>query len=192
MYLTRNIGGCIRKFKIGDKVKHIINPTTIYEVDHSYEDDGYVFYMCKNEYGYVPVIERNLVMSSEAKVLEITEEETTEDIPKKYNTGKPRTDLISGEFILGLGKALEYGASKYDENKQDTPNYLKGDGFLYSELIGALERHFQTFKSGVDIDEESGLEHILQVAVNAMFLYNYRISGKGIDNRIKLGKKDNE
>ena len=111
---------------------------------------------------------------------------TSKETPKKYNDGKPRTDLISGEFILGLGKALQYGADKYDEDKADTPNYLKGDGFLYSDLIGALERHMAKFKSGINIDEESGLEHILQVAVNAMFLYNYRISGKGIDNRVKL------
>lgn len=111
------------------------------------------------------------------------------DSPKKYNKGKPRTDLISGEFTLALGKALGYGADKYDEVKGETPNYLKGEGFLYSDLLGALERHLAKFKSGINLDNESGLEHIIQVAVNAMFLYNYRISDKGIDDRIILKKQ---
>lgn len=112
--------------------------------------------------------------------------------PKKYNEGKPRTDLISGEFTLALGKALAYGANKYDEKKGHTPNYLKGRGFLYSDLIGALERHLAKFKMGINEDEDSSLEHIVQVAVNAMFLYNYRVSGKGIDDRIVLKELKNE
>lgn len=111
------------------------------------------------------------------------------DFPKKYNKGKSRTDLISGEFTLALGDALRYGAEKYEEVKGETPNYLKGDGFLYSDILGALERHLAKFKSGINIDDESGLEHVIQIAVNAMFLYNYRISGKGVDDRVSLRKE---
>lgn len=105
---------------------------------------------------------------------------------KKYDGGKPRMDLIRPEFLLDLGAALEYGASKYEESEIETPNYLKDGGMPYSKLIGAMERHTQYFKMKIDIDEESGLYHIVQVAVNAMMLHSYLISGSGIDNRMSL------
>ena len=105
---------------------------------------------------------------------------------KKYDGGKPRMDLIRPEFLLDLGKALEYGASKYEEDELDTPNYLKDGGMPYSKLIGAMERHTQYFKMKVDIDDESGLYHIVQVAVNAMMLHSYLVSGVGVDNRLNL------
>ena len=110
---------------------------------------------------------------------------------KKYDGGKPRMDLIRPEFLLDLGAALEYGASKYDESELDTPNYLKDGGMPYSKLIGAMERHAQYFKMKVDVDAESGLYHIVQVAVNAMMLHSYLVSGVGVDNRINL-KEFNE
>ena len=166
------------KFKVGDKVAVLsteyisVNIGDVYVVVRIFNDgveltngNGYNLYFFDSE-------------------LELIKEE-----PKKFNSGKPRTDLISGEFILGLGQALQYGADKYGEDKADVPNYLKGDGHLYSDLIGSLERHVAYFKSGVNIDEESGLEHLLLAAVNAMFLYNYRISGKGKDNRVVLNEK---
>lgn len=104
----------------------------------------------------------------------------------KLDKGKPRVDLIRPEFLLSLGEALSYGFNKYNETVGDTPNYLKDEGFHYSRLIGALERHLYKFKMGIDIDDESGLEHIIQVAVNAMMLHSYRVSKKGIDDRINL------
>ena len=107
----------------------------------------------------------------------------------KLDSGKPRVDLIRPEFILELGKTLGYGANKYNESVGDIPNYLKNDGFHYSRLTAAMERHLLQFKMGVDIDDENGeLYHIIQVAANAMMLHSYLVSGKGIDDRINLKK----
>lgn len=119
-----------------------------------------------------------------------------ENKPKKFDNGKPRMDLIRPEFTEAMGKALGFGADKYSEQRGEIPNYLKGEGFHYSKIIASLERHFNSFKKGVDIDEESGIEHIVLVAVNAMFLHSYLNSTKGIDDRINLkdlndkGKED--
>lgn len=107
----------------------------------------------------------------------------------KLDGGKSRVDLVRPEFILELGKTLGYGANKYNESIGEIPNYLKDNGFHYSRLIAAMERHLLSFKMGVDIDEENGENyHIIQVACNAMMLYAYLQSGKGIDDRLNLKK----
>ncbi len=106
--------------------------------------------------------------------------------PKKYNANKPMMSLIRPEFQLGLGKALTYGYTKYGEERGSEPNYLKGNGLYYSEVLDSLERHINAFKSGVGIDEESGVEHLLLAAANLMFLHTYENSDKGKDDRTVL------
>jgi len=188
-------------FKVGDKVRYVAHGS---DVDEEYYriGDEYTITSFKRERPntyYVKEVDGVYIFRDQLELVEDPEPVVAHEEPgflyhktepKKYNAGKPRTDLISGEFTLALGEALAYGADKYDEVKGETPNYLKGDGFLYSDLLGALERHLAKFKSGINVDEESELEHIVQVAVNAMFLYNYRISGKGKDDRIELTKSE--
>ena len=199
----------MEKFNVGNKVK--ILTTTAWQRD-SYEmfDNDIVEVLVADDDGDVIVKKDDYICNFNPSDLELVPEYTTfeeaskkivreaidriyekngiypSEEPKKYNAGKPRTDLISGEFTLALGEALGYGADKYGEVKGELPNYLKGDGHYYSNLIGSLERHLANFKAGVNIDEESGLEHIILVAVNAMFLYNYRVSDKGVDDRVVL------
>lgn len=112
--------------------------------------------------------------------------------PKKFDTGKPRTDLIRPEFILALGEVLGYGADKYSEPIGETPNYLKGEGFQYSRIIGSLERHIQEWKMGVNIDKESNKHHLAHAAANIMFLLTYELTEKGIDDRVVLTKDGDE
>jgi hypothetical protein len=109
--------------------------------------------------------------------------------PQKFDTGKPRMDLIRPEFTLGLGEALAYGADKYSEKRGETPNYLLGDGFNYSKIIGSLERHIAAWKMGENVDPESQLHHLKLASANLMFLLTYEESDKGIDDRVVL-KKD--
>ena len=118
--------------------------------------------------------------------VEKVEKTKTNNIPLKYDAGKPRLDLIRPEFTLALGEALGYGANKYNEKVGDTPNYLKGGGFNYSKIIGSLERHIQYWKMGENIDEESKLHHLSLAAANLMFLLTYELKSKGIDDRTKL------
>ena len=110
--------------------------------------------------------------------------------PKKYNDNKPMMSLIRPEFQLALAEALTYGYTKYEEQRGDLQNYLKGDGFHYSTIIDSLERHLNAFKSGINIDDESGLEHLALAAANIMFLHTYEQCERGIDDRIKLEDLD--
>ena len=114
-----------------------------------------------------------------------------ENTPKKYNDNKPMMSLIRPEFSLGLAEALTYGYTKYGEERGDIQNYLKGEGFYYSTIIDSLKRHINAFESGVDIDEESNIHHLLLAAANLMFLHTYESSDKGIDDRIVLNKLTN-
>lgn len=109
--------------------------------------------------------------------------------PVKFDQSKPRMDLIRPEFTLALGEALAYGAEKYSEKIGELPNYLKGDGFNYSKIIGSLERHIAQWKMGIDIDDESNLHHLQLAAANIHFLLTYELTDKGVDDRVKLGSK---
>jgi len=115
-----------------------------------------------------------------------------EDTPQKFDNNKHRTDLIRPEFTLALGEVLAYGAEKYSEPVGETPNYLKGDGFNYSRIIGSLERHIQQFKMGNPIDDESGKHHLAHATANLMFLLTYELTGKGINDIVVLTKDGNE
>ena len=104
----------------------------------------------------------------------------------KKDSDKPRMDLLRPEFVLGIGKVLAYGASKYNESRGDLPNYLKDDGFHYSRLIASAQRHLAQFQMGTDIDEETGESHLLHCAANLMMLHTYTLTTKGKDDRVLL------
>ena len=107
--------------------------------------------------------------------------------PLKYNDGKPMMGLIRPEFLEELGKVLTHGFTKYGEEKGEIQNYLKGEGFFYSDIYDSLQRHLNAFWRGEAMDE-SGAHHLACAAANIMFLYTYEISEKGKDNRTILDK----
>lgn len=112
--------------------------------------------------------------------------------PIKYNQGKPMMSLIRPEFQKGLATALTYGYTKYEEQRGDIQNYLKGEGFYYSTIYDSLNRHLGEWWSGNNIDEESGIHHLYMAAANLMFLATYEVSNKGIDDRVILKLEDDD
>ena len=111
------------------------------------------------------------------------------EAPVKHNKDKAMMSLVRPEFIKGIAEGLTFGYIKYDEKRGDMPNYLKGEGFYYSEIIDSLQRHLNEFQSGESIDKESGLSHLALAAVNLMFLHTYEIGDKGVDDRTVLNEK---
>lgn len=96
----------------------------------------------------------------------------------KFDTNKPRMDLLDAEALEGLAAVLSFGAEKYAPN-----NWRKG--MQYSRLSGALLRHLFAIQRGEDIDPESGLPHIDHVGCCWMFLSNYMKNAKykSLDDR---------
>lgn len=96
----------------------------------------------------------------------------------KFDEGKPPMELIPYPAISAIAKVLAFGAGKYK-----AWNWSKG--MAWSRLIGAAERHLGKFKSGLDVDEESGLSHLAHAGCCIVFLLTYQLCGLGKDDRYK-------
>lgn len=83
----------------------------------------------------------------------------------KFDTGKPRMDLLDSQAIEGLAAVLTFGAQKYAAH-----NWR--EGISNSRLIAALLRHTFSILRGEYVDPESGLPHIDHVGCCWMFLSN--------------------
>jgi len=193
------------KFKVGDKVEYVNDFSgiekgslgTVEIIEDEYEDGGQELLVNFPEKQWtvqgseLGLVEDTFVKVSQKIVATAIKSFDTppREEPKKYNTDKPMMSLIRPEFQLALAEALTYGYTKYDEQRGDIQNYLKGDGFHYSTIYDSLQRHLNAFISGENIDPESGLEHLALASANLMFLHTYENSDKGIDDRTVL-KKD--
>ncbi len=94
----------------------------------------------------------------------------------RYDEGKVRHDLIPGWAMEELAKVYTYGCNKYDDN-----NWWKG--MKWSKIMGPLQRHYNKWKRGSQIDEESNCYHLAMVAWNAIALLCYEKNRIGTDNR---------
>ena len=96
----------------------------------------------------------------------------------KYDTSKPRMDLIDFQALEGLADVLTFGAKKYAAH-----NWRKG--ISYSRLIAAMLRHLAAIQRGEDIDPESGLPHADHIGCCWMFLSNMMKTRPDLDDRYK-------
>lgn len=89
----------------------------------------------------------------------------------KHDRDKSRVDLVTPEFILGIGMVMKYGAEKYGEGTwKDLPDAEK-------RYYGATLRHLLQSKQGEARDRESGIDHLLHAAANIMMLYYCKTHG---------------
>ena len=84
---------------------------------------------------------------------------------KKYDKHKIRFDLLEPRFIYAMAEVMTYGAHKYAPN-----NWQEVDDFS-DRYTAALHRHLNAWQRGEECDQESGLQHLAQIAINAMFLF---------------------
>lgn len=89
--------------------------------------------------------------------------EPTPEGGTKYDSGKPRMDLLDTCAIEQLAKVLTFGAEKYAAH-----NWRQG--LPKSRLIAAGLRHIFAYLRGEDTDPESGLSHIAHAMCCCMFL----------------------
>lgn len=96
----------------------------------------------------------------------------------KYDQDKPRTDLLSSIALIEVAKVMGHGAKKYQEH-----NWRQG--IKWSRLLGAAMRHLLAYMRGEDKDPETGLSHMAHLACCAMFLIEYSVTHKDLDDRYK-------
>ena len=97
---------------------------------------------------------------------------------KKDNKGKSPVGLISSDFILGMGDALNFGKFKYGAH-----NWR--EGIPTDELFDAAQRHLLKWNKGIDLDDESNLNHLLHAAVDIMMIYEQMMYKPELDTRFK-------
>lgn len=88
----------------------------------------------------------------------------------KDNRGKPLLDLIPYEALLGAAVVLEYGATKYKPNNWRL-------GLSWSQTWSSLQRHLWAWKSGEELDPETGFSHLAHAQCQMMFLATYARGG---------------
>lgn len=96
----------------------------------------------------------------------------------KYDTDKPRVDLLDPLALEGIANVLGFGAKKYAAHN------WRG-GILYSRLLGAILRHTFAIQRGEDTDPESGLPHVDHLGCSVMFLSNMMKTRPDLDDRWK-------
>jgi len=96
----------------------------------------------------------------------------------KHDQGKPATELLSPIALIEISKVMEYGSRKYAAH-----NWRKG--IAWSRLLGAALRHLLAFLGGQDKDPETGLSHLSHLGCCVMFLLEYEVTHKELDDRYK-------
>jgi hypothetical protein len=96
----------------------------------------------------------------------------------KHDQKKPRMELLSSQWLLGVSQVLTFGAEKY------APwNWTKG--IERSRLLGAALRHLVAYMGGEDNDPESGLSHLHHASANLMFASYLHEARPDLDDRFK-------
>jgi hypothetical protein len=86
----------------------------------------------------------------------------------KNDYSKPKFELINPKFVEDMAKVLTMGARKYGVD-----NYKKANVEERQLYIGAIHRHLNAWQQGKKCDSETEINHLVSVAINAMFLYHF-------------------
>ena len=100
-----------------------------------------------------------------------------EDQAMKELEGKTRYDLIPAYPLDLLAKVYSFGCQKYEDN-----NWRKG--ISWSIAWGALMRHCWAWARGEDINQESGLPHLVHAAWWCFTLLEYARTHPELDDRL--------
>jgi hypothetical protein len=105
----------------------------------------------------------------------------------RFDSGKPRYDLIPPYALHELVLVYTYGCHKYDPD-----NWWKG--MQWRKVIGPMLRHIFKWMRGEKYDQESGLHHLAHAAWNAIALFCYQVKGLGVDDRqpLSMDLQDND
>jgi hypothetical protein len=105
---------------------------------------------------------------------------TLEGASKHDSHKNCRPALIDPDFTRGVGRVLAFGAKKYAAG-----NWAKG--MEWSRLLDAMGRHVEAFKSGEEIDIETGECHLYHAGCMLQFLSSHWERDLGTDDREEVG-----
>lgn len=95
----------------------------------------------------------------------------------RFNSKKPRMDLLPWDVLLELANHYRVGTEKYGaRNWEKGLNWNEG-------TAASLARHLAAWSNGENIDPENGQHHDLAILWNACSLVAYRLRNIGVDDR---------
>lgn len=97
------------------------------------------------------------------KPLDIFKKEEKEEEGIKYDTEKPKMNLLPPKAVLEVAKVLTFGAEKYDAE-----NWRKLDNLQSRYTAGAL-RHIFAHMDGEQLDPETELSHLAHALCCLLF-----------------------
>lgn len=97
----------------------------------------------------------------------------------KYDSGKPRVDLLPFDALMEIGRVFGYGGKKYEDNNW-------AHGMNHSRMMGAALRHLFAYWNGEDNDPESGFSHLACAGCNVLMLLASRMRKCGVDDRFAV------
>ena len=86
----------------------------------------------------------------------------------KGSEGKPRFSLLPSGFLRGMATVVTQGSVKYDDEPNQETWRTCRDRFQYYD---AAMRHLDSWRSGEDIDRESGEHHLFHAAASVAILW---------------------
>ena len=95
---------------------------------------------------------------------------------RKYDSGKPRLDLLPPELLFGVSDILTFGAAKYGDRNWES-------GMAWSRVFAALMRHLWAWWRGDAADAETGKSHLWHAGCCIAFLIAYEARSAGTDDR---------
>ncbi len=86
---------------------------------------------------------------------------SSSSVPFKQKEGKLRFDFIPPEMDLAFAEVATFGVDKLKRLGVESPdrNWEKGLK-LVGDHLAAAKRHINKWERGIDLDEESGLNHL--------------------------------
>lgn len=99
----------------------------------------------------------------------------------KHDQGKPRFSLIPARALTEVAKVFTYGAEKYAVG-----NWHNGEGFDWSRLMDASDRHGSDFRLGQNLDNESKLHHLAHRICCDLMLLEHVLTDHGKDDRTSI------
>jgi len=113
------------------------------------------------------------------KALEYIKQMEEKLIAKTYDDGKPPLANLPWAGIREVAMVQAYGHSKY----KDFNNYRKG--MEVSRNCSCAIRHIADYMDGIDLDSESGRNHLAHAACRLLFVLQNLSDKTAIDDRYK-------